>query len=237
MIEKPYNPKIYTPSDGFVFLFDGRGSRGSIKCIDLSDKGNHGAITGASWKNSPVNTPVLSFDGIDDYIKIDDDPTFDITKNFSVLAWLRITEAPEVDAFYNITSKFEWTSGDKREWFLDITNDQQLRISFSTDGIGDNYFYGGAAENEIVTLNRWMHVGFVYDGSRVKMYRNGIEIQSDVFSSDIYNGTADVYIGAMNAGTYALFNGMMAYVAILHRPLSAAEISQKYNSERNLYGA
>ena len=82
MIEKPTQPKIYTPQDGSCVLdLDARDVRGS-KIYDRSGKGNHGDITGAVIKPQNYGLPALEFDGVDDWV--DCNVNVDTTVDFSM---------------------------------------------------------------------------------------------------------------------------------------------------------
>ena len=58
---------------------------------DSSGLGNHGTIFGANWTIG-VNTTALSFDGIDDYIRVYDSNSLDITQQLTVEAWIKPLE-------------------------------------------------------------------------------------------------------------------------------------------------
>ena len=62
---------IYKPTDSALTLHvDGQSSRRlDSKLSDLSGNGKHGTINGAAYKTAPSGKSVLSFDGIDDYIR------------------------------------------------------------------------------------------------------------------------------------------------------------------------
>ena len=101
MIEKPFNPKIYTPQDGSCVLnLSGRDVRGD-KIYDRSGKGNHGTITGAVLKPMNYGLPVLSFDGVDDYCY--DDQTEVLTLN----GWKLFKDLKENDKVATLNPKTE----------------------------------------------------------------------------------------------------------------------------------
>jgi len=56
--------------------------------FDASEHGNHGTIVGADWTMG-VDTTGLSFDGIDDYIKVFDSVSLDVTEDITVEAWVK----------------------------------------------------------------------------------------------------------------------------------------------------
>ena len=59
--------------------------------FDASEHGNHGTIVGADWTIG-VDTTGLSFDGIDDYIRVFDSVSLDVTEDITVEAWVKSLE-------------------------------------------------------------------------------------------------------------------------------------------------
>ena len=79
---------IYPTSDDLVLWISGRNRTGNSKILDLSKKGNHGNIVGASWANTPLGHSALSFDGVDDYVEVPNDASLDITNAITIEAWI-----------------------------------------------------------------------------------------------------------------------------------------------------
>ncbi|UCF49072.1 MAG: type IV pilin [Thermoplasmatales archaeon] len=61
---------------------------------DTSGLDNHGTIFGADWV-AGVNTTALSFDGIDDYLRVYDSNSLDITEYLTLEAWIKPLEKSE----------------------------------------------------------------------------------------------------------------------------------------------
>jgi hypothetical protein len=55
---------------------------------DISGLDNHGIIFGADWTVG-VNTTGLSFDGIDDYVRVYDSSSLDVTEDITIEAWIK----------------------------------------------------------------------------------------------------------------------------------------------------
>ena len=55
---------------------------------DISGLDNHGTIFGAEWTTG-VNTTGLSFDGIDDYLRVYDSSSLDVTEDITIEAWIK----------------------------------------------------------------------------------------------------------------------------------------------------
>lgn len=89
---------------------------------------------------------------------------------------------------------------------------------------------GKGFTNLIVNDNRWHHLAATYDGSAIKLYKNG-ELVLDrrgltgVVGNPLgYNSTNPVYFGTEN-GRSRFFKGSMAGVSIYNRALAEEEIS------------
>lgn len=223
-----FTPKIHKPQDGSCVLnFDGRGSRGQ-KLIDLSGKENHGAITGASWKNSPVNTPVLSFDGVDNKVTIPADDSLDCTTGMTICFWMKNRNWTTIRG---LASK-RISSSNNNSWNLfvgEVSN--KIRFQVTTNGSTATPIY-----SDLLYSNDWMFVTAVYNGSYLYIYIDGVLASTPVaYSSGIFSGNADVLIGAV--GSFATgFDGELDLIQMFNRGLSSSEISQRFNDTKNLFG-
>src|ERR1044072_2486799 len=56
--------------------------------VDNSGRGNTGAISGASWTTGK-NGGALSFDGVNDSVRINDSAALDLTTGMTLEAWVR----------------------------------------------------------------------------------------------------------------------------------------------------
>lgn len=85
--------------------------------------------------------------------------------------------------------------------------------------------------------NAWTHAVAVWDGTDMRLYLNGMD------ASDPWRVTgsgapprldpaADLYVGARNAGAWDMvpFNGVIDYVKIEDKALTAAEVHERYRS-------
>jgi hypothetical protein len=55
---------------------------------DYSGNSNDGTIYGATWVDGKVGK-ALSFDGVDDYVRVNDSSNFDITDAITIEAWIK----------------------------------------------------------------------------------------------------------------------------------------------------
>ena len=75
---------------GIWHFSEGSGST----AYDTSGLDNHGTIYGADWVTG-VNTTALSFDGIDDYLRVYDSSSLDISEELTLEAWIKPLEKSE----------------------------------------------------------------------------------------------------------------------------------------------
>lgn len=63
---------------------------------DLSGNGNNGILTNmipsatSGWINGRLNTPSISFDGMDDYINIGNNASLNISNEITISAWIKV---------------------------------------------------------------------------------------------------------------------------------------------------
>ena len=86
-------------------------------------------------------------------------------------------------------------------------------------------------------LRSWEFVAFVFDGTNLRLYRNGLEIGSAACKGINLHGTSDLGIGVKlgpdgKPATHhpGFFDGRIDELAIFHRTLSAGEIDQLYQA-------
>ncbi|UCD13343.1 MAG: type IV pilin, partial [Thermoplasmatales archaeon] len=64
--------------------------------FDSSGRDNHGTLYyGPQWITGVNGTTALSYDGIDDYVEVPDDPSLDITDEITIEAWMKPLENSE----------------------------------------------------------------------------------------------------------------------------------------------
>ena len=150
-----------------IWLFDeGKGDAAE----DASGNGNLGEINGAKWDNGKFGK-ALSFNGKDNYVKIDYSSTLDITTPFTVGAWVKCQDS----------------TGLNYQWLYTNFDDDAARYSgFSLSLEGDTakdlkatlvIYNGGNAWRPRGTTNivddQWHHTVGVWDGSLMKIYVDG----------------------------------------------------------------
>lgn len=204
------------PNAGFWLFNEGMGD----KVSDLSGNGNDGTFSGdVSWVRGERD-PALDFPGTNDYITIPDNPSLDVTAGITIIAkiYQHSHQHRFVDRYTNPYSYGLW----------DYWDSPQDTFRFGL------YIAGGHRALDDVTtspLNEWVVVAGTYDSSIMRLYKNGVEVNNVVMGGPIQSGSgSEVVIGARAQDYTEDFDGLIEYVYLYNRALSAAEIAEIYSN-------
>ena len=196
---------------GYWLFNEGSGSR----AYDISGKGNHGTLTnmspnaqGSGWSGSRFGGN-LSFDGTDDYI--DCGSGFALPTTFTIILWVK------ANSYLNLNYVF-WRDDDRPG----IRMNDLGNWWFATDGNNANQIDSSA----VVSIGKWDHLVYIFNGSVSTAYVNGINVGSRTDST--YTQGTSVRIGGDN-NPARHFNGSVDSVRIYNRTLSAFEVKQLYH--------
>jgi len=193
--------------------------------LDKSGNVNNGTSYGAISATGRINQG-MSFDGINDYIRVADSASLDITGNITIESWIRPaviinsanSNARIVDkqnAYYLL---FDYPSADGR-----------LRLTLR---IGGNYVNVSSIKNSW-NADQWYHIVGTYDGSEMKVYVDGVLENSTPMTGSIEASDYELFFGTRavsNVPTNMFFNGLIDEVKIYSRALDSIEITEHYNA-------
>ena len=221
-------PDIIT--EGLVFAVDagstrsypGSGTTGtdliSSESITLNNGVGFSTDKGGTW----------TFDGSDDYIQTSFGQNI-VSTGFSVNFWFNVTGTATCFLMQL------YVSGDTDTVFrIERNSAGASSIEFGHSANG-----GPISFNELVSTNfpndEWQSCTIAYNGSTKYIYRNGV-LDTSVSSSTIqwYTG-AVLRIAARQNGTLLPINGKMPSVKVYNKALSASEILQNYNAQKNRF--
>jgi hypothetical protein len=183
---------------------------------DASPHGNTGTlVNGPAWTSGRTGG-ALSFDGVDDRVRVNDSPSLDLTTRATFEAWVFPTVAlagwrtilqKEVDAYF---------------------------FTASGGGPGNRPTAGGTfggaccahvAAPSALPANTWTHVAAAYDGSQLRFYVNGALAASAAASGSYTVNGSPLWMGG-NAVYGEHLRGKLDDVRIYNRALTAAEIQR-----------
>lgn len=191
--------------------------------FDLSGNGNTGALeNGVAWSSSKFGGG-LKFDGVDDYVETSLSDIGTGNDPFTISLWVN-QYFEDATGWDRIISKSD--NADACEFAItqDSTNNNAIRIYTYSDA---DYKY---AITPNITSGVWHHITGVFDGSYLKIYKNGVLQDTSV---QIYTFNREPS-KAIRFGTVTptqeltCFNGSIDSVNIYNRALSAEEIAWLY---------
>ena len=188
--------------------------------MDSSGNDNTGTLTnGPVWVDGQRGK-ALSFDGLDDYVRIEASDSLDVTSQVTVEAWVYPKAYVDHDGSNShIASRTNTMGG--HIYVLSVYPDSH-KASYSVNPNPDQH-----PSSDDLFLSTWTHLAVTYDGSYVRLYINGIFDSSYAQSGSIETTTNWLAIGCNSYGaTYAHFNGTIDEVRIYNRALSQKEIQE-----------
>jgi len=222
-------------NDGLVAYYPFNGNAN-----DESGNANHGTVFGATLAEERFGNAAsaYSFDGVDDYIEIQDSTDFEFTNSLTISAWI-LPKNPGRPAGRTIFSKYadENAPGifkDQRSYLLTHHHPSSwpgsrdaLHFALTT-GSGTNTFHL-YTEEYVIKWDSWQHVAATWDGHERNIYLNGVRIATDLYSSPLYQTPAKARIGWYYARVDAgHFEGLIDEIYIYNRGLSEVEIQQLF---------
>ncbi|MFA6340718.1 MAG: LamG-like jellyroll fold domain-containing protein [Candidatus Paceibacterota bacterium] len=187
---------------------------------DTSGFGNNGTITGATYAATSGynNKGTYSFDG-SDYIST---PNLELSY-LTVTAWIN-TSNPSI-AYQAIVTKADQTATTPWDFRFIGSSGGKIHLAANIGGV-----YAGYALSDItLKADTWYHVAATYDGSRVRIYIDGVKHGETAATGVIYSKTLNVMIGARNpSAPENFFVGKIDDVRIYDSALSSSDIQKLY---------
>jgi len=201
---------------------------------------NDGVIHGATWTSGQIDG-ALYFDGLDDFVELQDDSFDSLGHNVTFSAWIKRdrTDVPRQETIVGYADE----DGYNNFFYLMIDSENRLSYKVRRSSSRDECYYFGPTPLE---SGRWYHVAVAVTDSDVVGYINGVpEVFTRHPGSDcprVY-GIPDVSARAENASIGNLnrspayqccyFMGKMDEVMIFDKTLSAEECIQLYEGSLN----
>jgi hypothetical protein len=189
---------------------------------DLSIYGNHGTIHGNPQWVEGKYLKALQFDGVDDYVDCGNDASLNITGPLITLeAWVKPNRTSGYDQA--IVGKWDWLNN-RRSYALYILSNGQAYFMLSEAGtlILANDSVTSATT---IVVGEWWHIVGVSDGTRKRIFINGIEEASNSAPSNLFSSTEPVHVGSPDGET-EFFQGIIDEVRLYNRGLTQEEIRQ-----------
>ncbi len=198
---------------------------GSVK--DYSGYNNNGIVVGATWsrRGGYHNDTSYRFDGINDYILVNDSSSLDLNET-TIYVIFRTSDASK-----NQTIISKWSDmavpSDNRSF---IVRTEASRVVFSVSSNGEIGGITSIAGNTALQDDSWYTLAAVYDGNYLRIYLNGASDATPVsYTQDIYAGESPLMIGQRGDNS-EYFQGYLDQAFIFNRALTPEQIAAAYNN-------
>ena len=226
-----YNPRIVT--DGLVFALDAGNAKSypssGATWTDRSLSKNNATLSNTPTYSS-TNGGYLSFASASSQYATATNPG-SLTR-WTAEAMVRFTSSYGAKVAMVVGGQFDGVSN--------------LNFSIGTNNSPGNYniavgFFDGAWHNTTgvnYALNTWFHITGTYDGSTIRQYTNGVQVDSLSYTGTPASGGGirinrrwDDVVSSGN-----LFDSNIAAVRVYNRALTSSEVSQNFNAIRGRFG-
>jgi hypothetical protein len=173
------------------------------------------------WVNGTYGS-ALSFDGVDDYVRVLDSNSLDITNAITISAWVYPTSWSSTHS--RIVSKESDITANPYALELDSSGN---RTMFCLNvGSGENCL--AFSETNSISLDNWHYITGTWNGTHSQIYINGTLKSTNPLTGVMSASTNNVLIGN-NPSNNRQFNGTIDEVRIWSRALNSTEINAEMN--------
>jgi hypothetical protein len=177
-------------------------------------------LSGFFTVQSSAQNNALAFDGFDDQVIVSGASSL-LTggTGISLTCWVYPTNASP--AFPNFDGITGFRNNTDADFYLLQLTPTSVEARFRNDQ-GINYDIVAP----VLTVNTWNHLAFTYDGSQLRIYRNGVAVDSTPASGTMSTIASDLRIGNLDfQGTNFWLSGRMDEISMWDRALQSSELS------------
>jgi hypothetical protein len=200
--------------------------KGDGNADDIID-GNAGVFLNGGYFTNGMSGQAFWFDGINDHVRIPDNPNQRFTNSLSIEAWV---DPDHIGVYHELISK--WDPSGQCSYTTGIHPDG--RVYFTVSPTPTSAGAASVFSTNVLAPGKWTHFAGTYDGNSMRIYLNGVQENQTAYTAGIYRGTSDLgiggYVGGMPIGQVGSpFAGGIDEPAIYGRGLSAEEIRTIFN--------
>jgi hypothetical protein len=207
------------PSADLVGAWNFNETTGSA--LDRSSLGNHGTISGATRVAAGKFGRALKFDGVNDFVSVADKASLDLTKGMTIEAWVNPTR---LTGHRTVAFKEHRAAG--HQAYSLYASEGSSKPSAEV-GIGSTY--SAQTSSQTIPANAWTHVATTFDGTTLRVYRNGVQVGSKALAGSL-TATSDPLKFGGNAVWSEFFEGTLDEIRVWKVARTAAQVQSDMNS-------
>ena len=181
---------------------------------DSSVFGNDGLVAGAGRTDDGRFGRALSFDGLNDQVRIDDDDSLDLTDAMTLSAWVK----PDVVTDWRTVLLKEDPAIGDLAYSLYAAQPAGGPSAYVRAGT-----LAATVSPQQLPVDAWSHLAVVYDGTTLSVYQDAAVVASVPYPGGINTTSGVLSIGG-NAVWGEWFSGLIDEVRVYDRALDASEV-------------
>lgn len=198
---------------------------------DASGSGHNGTVYGASLTADRFGNlnSAYSFDGVDDYVRIPDDPQLDGMDSLTLSVWVKLNDSNQE---MEVLNKY-FHSGYPLDGSYNIGIDGWGPLAVFQYNTKDAYVI--KISDEPLPIEPWHHIVGVYTGTEGILYIDGSKAALSRDDPDSYgpvnrtiNNDLLIGCGEQSGGLVKFFSGKVDDIRIYNRALTDSEIYDLY---------
>lgn len=187
---------------------------------DATTLGNDGTDnTSAGYNGSgQVGSDSKDFDGSNDYVATGNSSFGDGSTNISVAAWVNSNKSND-STYRSITSR----------WGGDVFLFQKVgsgEVKFQVSESSSNS--ASVTDSSAISTSTWIHYCGTYNGSTVRLYRDGSQVASTSASFTLNTASSEMMVGKTTGGSN-YWHGLIDDIRFYDRVLSQQEVNKLSN--------
>ena len=183
----------------------------------INPRGNDASPKGYN-RASLYSGKALDFDGVNDEVDLGTQ-SFITESGFSISTYLNLDDNSEHYIFST-----GYSNADSLLFYS----------ASSSTTFGVSWYDGSSATLSTAvdyTIGEWFHALITYDGTTLKIYKNGVEVVSEAFAIDnIASGVYEIGWASPRAKSTAYLQGKVGGFKIFNTALTAAQVADLYNN-------
>jgi Concanavalin A-like lectin/glucanases superfamily/Domain of unknown function (DUF1929)/Bacterial Ig domain/Glyoxal oxidase N-terminus/Fibronectin type III domain len=184
---------------------------------DASGHGLVGTIAGATWTTQGRFGNALSFNGTNSWVTVPSNAALNLTNRMTLEAWVFPTAHGGL--WRDVLIK-ERSNGEV--YNLYSNTDAGVPAAFAVRSAAPGSPVGAIGTSSL-PLNLWTHLAVTYDGSKLRLYVNGVQVADAAMTGSMVSSSGALRIGGNSVwGEY--FQGQIDEIRIYNRALSQAQI-------------
>jgi len=209
------------------------------QCPDRLTNRVHGGYQARSRNGLTYNSSdqSLSFNGANgSHLIVPSHSDLDITGDMTVESWVYMTSVMNANFCCFMCKRYNSDSTNPiLFWFEDRGSENSFRVGW---GGGSSFSYIGSNSNFDGTWDKWNHLVGTITGTTMKLYVNGSLDTSGTYSGTRQTNTIPLRFGGVYSWytTNYMFTGRMAGMKIYSKSLTASEVLQNYNADKERFG-